>query len=231
VFFIDNEGALNVAWVVEGGNWQGPIRISAPGVAPPGARVAASAQFGLTQTDVFFVDNNGALNVAWVVEGGNWQGPVGISPGGVAPPGASVAASAQFGLTQTDVFFIDNGGALNVSWAVEGGNWQGPVGISPGGVAPPGAPVAASAQFGLTQTDVFFVDNGGGVNVSWVVEGGNWQGPIRISGVGAAPPGAPVAASAQFGLTQTDVFFADGIGALNVTWVVEAGAWQGPVRI
>ena len=231
VFFVDNEGALNVAWVVEAGAWQGPIRISPTGIAPPGAPLAASAQFGLKQTDVFFVDNDGALNVAWVVEAGAWQGPIRISAPGVAPRGATVAASAQFGLEQTDVFFVDNGGALNVAWVVGAGAWQGPIVISPGGVAPAGAPLAASAQFGLTQTDVFFVDNAGGLNVSWVVEAGPWQGPLRISGVGAAAPGAPVAASAQFGLKQTDVFFADGIGALNVSWVVEAGAWEGPLRI
>src|SRR5207248_1204730 len=142
-----------------------------------------------------------------------------------------VAASAQFGLAQTDVFFIDSGGALNVAWVVEGGAWQGPIAFSPGGVAPPGAPVAASAQFGLAQTDVFFIDSGGGLNVAWVVEAWAWQGPLTISPFAAAPPGSPVAASAQFGLDQTDVFFADGAGALNVSWVVEAGAWAGPIRI
>jgi hypothetical protein len=186
------------------------------------------------QTDVFFIDRNGALNVSWVDGGGNWQGPVGISPAGIAPPVSSVAASAQFGLgDQTDVFFIDHNGALNVSWVDGGGNWQGPVGISAGGVAPPGGCVAASAQFGLDgQTDVFFIDQRGALNVAWVVNAGRWNGPVGISPPGLAPPGGCVAASAQFGLDgQTDVFVIDNNGALNVSWVVNAGQWNGPAAI
>ncbi|HEU0316322.1 MAG TPA: hypothetical protein VFR49_03270, partial [Solirubrobacteraceae bacterium] len=116
---------------------------------------------------------------------------------------------------------------------VGGGAWSGPVRISPTGIARPGAPVAASNQFGIpNQTDVFFVDTAGALNVAWVVGGGKWGGPGRIGAVGVAPSGATVAASNQFGIgNQTDVFLIDRTGALNVAWVNAAGAWHGPVPI
>ena len=79
---------------------------------------------------MFVVDNNGVLNVAWVVDGGAWNGPVGISPPGLFPPGAAVTASNQFGIpNQTDVFVVDNNGNLYVTWVVGGGAWNGPVPI------------------------------------------------------------------------------------------------------
>lgn len=42
---------------------------------------------------------------------------------------------------------------------------------------PPGAPVAASQQFGVSggQTDVLVVDNSSTLTVSWVAGGGQWS--------------------------------------------------------
>jgi len=143
----------------------------------------ASNQFGLNQqTDLFTIDQSGTLNVRWVVGADTWSGPVPISRPGVFPPGAAVTASNQFGLGhQTDVFAIDTNGALNVSWVVDAGQWNGPAAISRPGVFPPGAAVTASNQFGLDhQTDVFAVDNNGTPNVSWVVDAGQWNGPVAL---------------------------------------------------
>src|ERR1022692_4107057 len=173
------------------------------------------------QTDAFVVDNNGTLNVLWVVQAGDWGGPLGVGPAGFAPAGAAVAASQQIGLNQTDVFGVDNAGA-----------WSGPLGIGPAGIFPPGAPVAASQQIGLNQTDVFVVDNNGALNVAWVVEAGAWGGPAPIGPAGIFPPGAQVAVSQQFGaVNQTDVFVVDNAGQLNVFWVNNAGGWGGPLGI
>ena len=122
------------------------------------------------QTDAFVVDNNGTLNVLWVVQAGDWGGPLGVGPAGFAPAGAAVAASQQIGLNQTDVFVVDNNGALNVAWVVEAGAWGGPAPIGPAGIFPPGAQVAVSQQFGaVNQTDVFVVDNAGQLNVFWEI--------------------------------------------------------------
>jgi hypothetical protein len=235
LFFVDGNGSLKVDWVVDSGAWNGSTPISSPGVFPLGAEVAASNQFGIPdQTDVFAVDANGALNVAWVVGAGPWNGPTPISPPGLFPPGAGVAASNQFGIpNQTDVFAVDVNGALNVAWVVGDGPWNGPVPISPAGLFPPGAPVAASNQFGIpNQTDVFLVDVKGALNVAWVVGGNAWNGPIPISPSGLFPLGGVVAASNQFGIpNQTDVFLIDMKGNLNVAWVVGSGAWNGPTPL
>ncbi len=47
----------------------------------PGSPLAASQQFGGDQTDVFVIDDNGQLNVSWIVgdsPGGQWSGPMPI---------------------------------------------------------------------------------------------------------------------------------------------------------
>ena len=231
VFFVDKNGTLNVTWVVGAGNWGGPGQIGPAGLFPPGAPVASSRQFGLNQTDVFVVDKHGSLQVMWVVNAGAWGGPGQIGPTGLFPPGASIAASQQIGLNQTDVFIVDKNGNLQVMWVVNAGAWGGPGQMGPAGLFPPGAPIAASRQIGLSQTDVFVVDKHGNLQVMWVVNAGAWGGPGRMGPAGLFPPGAPIAASQQFGLSQTDVFVVDKQGSLQVMWVVNAGAWGGPGRI
>ena len=135
VFAVDASGALTVTWVNGAGAWQGPARISSSNVAPPGAAITASQQFGASnQTDVFVVDNSGALTVTWVNGAGAWQGPARISGSNVAPPGAAVTASQQFGASnQTDVFVVDNSGALTVTWVNGTGPWRGPARITGSG--------------------------------------------------------------------------------------------------
>ena len=53
--------------------------------------------------------------------------------------------------------------------------------IGPVGNFPPGAPVAASQQFGVLgrQTDVFVVENSSTLTVSWVAGGGQWSVECR----------------------------------------------------
>jgi hypothetical protein len=228
VFAIDNQGGLRVAWVDSGGPWAGPGLIGATGIFTPGAPVAACQQIGLTQTDVFAIDKQGALRVSWVDGGGAWAGPAPITPNGTFPSGGKLAAGQQIGLTQTDVFAVDNSGALTVTWVDGGGRWNGPARISPIGTFVPGSAVATSQQIGLNQTDVFVVDKTGTLTVAWVVGGGAWAGPAKIGPQGLCLPGAPVSACQQTGLTQTDVFVMDRFGVLNVFWVSGGGAWAGP---
>jgi hypothetical protein len=229
VFLIDKNGQLNVFWVDNAGAWNGPEKIGPAGLVKPGSFVAASQQFGLIQTDVFLVDEAGQLNVFWVDGFGAWNGPEKIGPAGLANPGCALAASQQFGGNQTDVFLIDKNGQLNVFWVDNAGAWNGPEKIGPAGIAQPGSLVAASQQFGLTQTDVFLVDKNGQLNVFWVDGFGAWNGPEKIGPAGIANPGCALAASQQFGLPQTDVFLVDKNGRLNIFWVDNAGAWNGPL--
>jgi phospholipase C len=131
VFSVAANGAVQVAWVQGAGKWSGPIAISPPGLAPPGAQLAASPQFGVSnQTDVFFVDVNGAVRTLWVQGAGMWNGPLAITPDGSASPGGGLAASQQLGIpNQTDVFSLAAGGAVQVSWVQGAGKWSGPLAI------------------------------------------------------------------------------------------------------
>jgi len=231
VFCVDTNGRLYVSWVVGGGVWQGPVRISPKNIAPPGANVATAHQIDNNQLDVFFIGNDGGLYVSWVLGLGIWSGPLRVSPERIAPPGTGITTSYQIDNNQLDVFFIGNDGGLYVSWVIGGGVWQGPVRITPDRIAPAGAHVAAAHQVNNNQLDVFFIGNDGGLYVSWVIGGGIWQGPVRITPDHIAPPGAGVALAYQVSSNQLDVFFIGNDGGLYVSWVIGGGIWQGPVRI
>src|SRR5262249_28275404 len=82
-------------------------------VRPTPAGGIASATQVANQTDAFFIGNDGALYVRWVVGLGVWSAPVRISNTGIAPPGAHLATAKQTA-NQLDVFFVDNEGALRV---------------------------------------------------------------------------------------------------------------------
>ena len=176
-----------------------------------------------------FVDNNGVVTVMWVIGGGAWQGPVGSTPR--ACTGAPVALHYQIGPQQLDAVFVDRNGSVNVMWVVDGGTWQGPVGLTPPNTAPPGAPVALENQIGPQQFDAVFVGRNGAVNVMWVVDAGAWQGPAGLTPPNTAPPGTPVALHHQIGPQQLDECSSTVTGVVNVMWVVDAGAWQGPVGL
>jgi hypothetical protein len=234
VFVVGFNGAIDVFWVQSGGAWQGPLAITGTGTSTPGAGLTASAQFGVpNQTDVFAVANDRAINVSWVQSAGAWQGALGITPTGFAPRGAELASSEQFGIgNQTDVFAVANDGATHVSWVQGAGTWKGPLAISPGN-APAGAGLTASAQFGVpNQTDVFVVENDGATRVSWVQGSGTWHGPLGITPTRVSQPGAGLASSRQFGISnQTDVFAVGNDGAIHVSWVQGSGTWRGPLAI
>ena len=156
-----NDGAAHVTWVVGSGRWTdgspgitGPAAITPADLAPPGASIAVAKQ-SANQLDAFFVGNDGAVHVTWVIGGGRWtdgaagnQGPVPITPAGLAPKGACVTAAAQNG-QQLDVFVVANDGAIYVTWVVGGGHWTdgtpgnpSPARVTPQGQAKPGSCVA-----------------------------------------------------------------------------------------
>jgi hypothetical protein len=181
----------------------------------------------------FSIDKTGALTETITTPDGPCCSiTTAISQPGRFTAGAYILACQQSGLTQTDVFAIDKTGSLTVAWRpTGGGSWTGPIAISPAARFMPGAPLAASQQFGLPQTDVFGVDTTGALTVSWVDGGGAWQGPARISPQGEFPAETSLAASQQVPLNQTDVFAVGNGGQLMVSWVDGAGAWQGPSPI
>jgi hypothetical protein len=88
-----------------------------------------------------------------------------------------------------------------------------------------GAPIAAANQ-GSDQVDVFYIDQAGGVRVSWVGGNADWDGPAALTGPNTAPSGGAVTTGQQGDGDQLDLFFVDNTGAVNVMWVGESGPWQ-----
>ncbi|WP_036640173.1 hypothetical protein, partial [Paenibacillus durus] len=80
--------------------------------AYPGSSLATERQTE-NQIDTFYVDNQGRVNVMWVVGTGPWQGPVALTGPNFAPPGAALATERQ-SIDQIDLFVVDNQGRVNV---------------------------------------------------------------------------------------------------------------------
>ena len=77
------------------------------------------------QLTALTVGKNGALHVSWVVGTGKWQGPVGISPPNIFPPGAGIAMVNFNGVLEALTAGKD--GSIYVLWVVGTGKWNGPV--------------------------------------------------------------------------------------------------------
>jgi hypothetical protein len=244
VFLVDVSGTLNVFFRSSTtSSWKAQT-ISEPRFTAPGAMLATSPQVledatGPTRTNVFLIDNTGALSVFFVDRGGGWLNAP-ISPPNVALPGGAVAASPRFpasGDAQwVDAFFVDQQGLLNVySRSVSQpfrSPWQHAI-LGTAGLFPPGAAIAVARQIGAgsggigDQTDVFVFDNSGTLHVFYIYGKSPWLHQT-IGGSGVAPPGAPLQASQRFSRTveQTEVYFIDNNGSLSGFFVVGAGGWS-----
>jgi hypothetical protein len=192
VFVVGHDGAIWVTWEINDGRWTdggggqpGPARITPSRLAPPGACVTAIKQNN-QQLDAFVVGNDGAIYVTWEVNDGHWAdgtpgqpGPARITPTGLAPAGSCVAAAKQNN-QQLDAFVVGNDGAIYVTWEVNDGRWAdggpgqpGPARITPSGLAPAPACVAAIKQ-NQNQLDAFMVSKAGAIWVTWEVNDGRW---------------------------------------------------------
>ncbi len=223
VFVVDTKGTLVVYWVQSAGSWGGPVPITPTGFAGSGAPIVAGQQFGIAdQTDVFLVDKTGQLNVFWVIGTGPWGGYATVGPPGLADTDSKthLAATLHSGTTdRTDLFLVDKKGQINLFWVEGAGSWSSGETIGPAGLAPSGAPLAASIHYGVAgQTDVYVVDNNGRLNVFSAIGNGPWTGQT-VGPAGVAPPGAAVVASPQYGVDgQTDVFVMSTIGSQYPGW-------------
>ncbi|MDR3560781.1 MAG: hypothetical protein P4N59_04980, partial [Negativicutes bacterium] len=235
VFLVDQNGHLNVFWVVDSGDWNGPKMIGAGNVGNPSEAVVASQHFGVeNRTDVFLINKNGQLNVFWALGSGDWNGPEPIGTTGLANNGAALAVSQRFGVNnQTDLFVVAQNGQLTVFSAAGSGGWSAARAIGPAGLARPGAALAVSQRYGTSdQTDVYVVDTKGQLNVFSAVGSGDWSGPQTIGPAGLAVSGAALAVSQRYGSSdQTEVLLFDKNGQLNVFLVDNTGQWSGPVTV
>ncbi len=254
-FVAGNDGAVYVTWVVGVGHWTdgtpgngAPARITPSSVMPAGGCLATAAQTS-NQLDVFYVGNDGAVYVTWVVGGEHWSDgtpgnppPARITPANFAIPGTCVAAGQQTPV-QLDVFVVNkNDGAVYVTWVIGTGIWTDGVGnhgsparITPVEVADPRALLAAAQQTS-NQLDVFYPALDGSVYVTWVLGVGHWSDgtpgnppPARITPANVTSPTGGISAAQQTG-NQLDVFYLQRggptNGALMVTWVVDVGHWS-----
>ncbi|MGH7513764.1 MAG: hypothetical protein ACREOQ_12660 [Gemmatimonadales bacterium] len=179
----------------------------------------------------FFIDQYGALQVVWKVQNGPWQGPVGLTAQGFAPPEAPVAAAFYDAHGQLEVFTIDAFGALNVVWKVQNENWQGPVGLTDRGLLVPGGGVAAASYAPYDQLEVFTVDKDGVLRVVWKRANEPWA----WNGAGlTAPefaPGARLSAVYYPPEEQLEVFTIDRGGAVRGISKAHNEPWRVPVTL
>ena len=94
--------------------------------------------------------------------------------------------------------------------------------LTPKGFAPPGAPLAISAQGKVLY--VFLVDNAGQLCFVRRNEKGIWAPPSFLSKQDFAPPGAEVAVGLQ-GALQLDVFVVDTRGSVQVFYLYPGQPW------
>jgi len=254
LFVVDKTGTLTVLSDVMGQAWTAATPVSAAGVFPAGAQLATGIQGG-DGLDVFCIDTNGFLEVAWHSPGAaSWSGPVPISYSGgtYAPgfePGGAIATGRQNGHV-LDVFSIDKNGTLVETWLLDTfvGGWQSPGAISDEGFAPAGGGIATGVQ-GTNTLDVFTVSKDGQLTVSWLVGDGppGWEHLSRCASSASAcvtripyaaayatgfTPGSAIATGMQDG-DSLDVFIVDTSGAVTVSWLVGNGSagWQGPGQL
>ena len=94
--------------------------------------LAVSQQFGINQTDLFVINGRGQLSVFSVLGDGTWSPLKAIGPLGMFYPGVPFTVCRHFGVdNRTDVFLFDQKGNLNMFWAVDAGDWNGPKQIGP----------------------------------------------------------------------------------------------------
>ncbi|MEV7229549.1 hypothetical protein AB0M79_21360 [Polymorphospora sp. NPDC051019] len=162
----------------------GPQQVTAAGIAPPGAVVAAIPG---TTPGVAFVGTDGALRVVRSSGTGTWTTAPASPPNFATPGGGLAATSAAAGF----VTGLDGqiwpvrltGGPLPDPWA--------PVAVAGTGAAPAGAHLAV-AQFTGGPTIVVFAGHDGAVRATSNVAG-TWHEPTAATAAGVAIPGKPVA--------------------------------------
>ncbi|MEU1605890.1 hypothetical protein [Micromonospora matsumotoense] len=214
VFFVGVDGAVysaSYSRLVRPG--AGPQRVSAPGVAPPGAVLAGSWQS--SGPGAFLVGADGGLRHVGRT-GGTWQTSA-VGPAGVATAGSGVAASTSGGV---QAYYAGWDGRL---WQVTpaGGGLPDPwnrVAVSGAGSVPVGARLAV-ARPAAGPTGVYFADAAGAVRLVSNVSGG-WQESVATN-PGVARPGGPISV-----LTVEDYIFAGWCG--NDLWWWLFWWWRRP---
>jgi hypothetical protein len=178
VFAIGTNGALRQIQKRHNQPWDVPPDITEPGIARPGASVAAVHYPLYQQVLVFFVDGRGALRGVWKEQNGRWSDPMILSFEEFADT-ATVAAVHYPFADQVEVFAIDRRGAARVAWRGVGGNWHLPAWLLPDEFAATGAPLAV-ASYPLGHQLELFAPNVADVLFGIAKAENRWWGPCAF---------------------------------------------------
>jgi CubicO group peptidase (beta-lactamase class C family) len=194
------------------------------------ATAGCVVQSGVTEPElsVFVIDSYGSLARFTIDGAGRVSGPTKVRALWFAPLGAQLSAAPSATSGSVDVFVVDATGTLTCSTVSNGVVPGGPQTVTEPGIAPAGGGITTTVRLGVPgRTDTYLVQGDGSIFGYWRNPAGRWTGPENVSGLGTAPPGAPVTASQRFGTTdQTDVFVIDTTGALNVFSSAQLGPWS-----
>jgi Domain of unknown function (DUF6259) len=246
VFWVHHDGSIWVTWAVDDGQWRDgqdgrdPARITPMGYASPTACLAAIKQ-NSSQLDVFWVRDDGAVWVTWIVnEDGRWRDggsgklPARITPPNVAPAGAPLAAIKPRD-NALYVFYVGDDGAIWLTYEVDDGPWtdgkdgRHPLRVSPRGKFPYRAHIAAAKRHD-GQLQVFAVGLDGAIWMTWPDAQGKWRDgdsgrlPTQVTPQCMAPAGAHLVAVHQTA-NQLDVFV---VGKEDRVWLTcerPDGSW------
>lgn len=177
VFVVGSDGVVYTAsWEPSAPKWTAwrPI----PGISALAGSPVGCVSRSVDQLDIFVTDATGRVQTS------GWQPSFGPKwadwrqvAGGVVSPGAPVTAVSR-SADHIDIFVTDGAGAVQTSaWEPSfGATWSGWRQVA-GGVASPGAPVAAVSRV-LDHIDVFVIANDGRVQTAaWEPSFGvNWRG-------------------------------------------------------
>jgi len=225
VFAIDASGAVKLAWKEQNGRWQGPVALSPPGSAPPGAPITSVWQPLNEQLEVFWVDTAGALRGVWKQHNRQWAPPYYLTGGGFVRPRTKLAAVWQPLNEQLEVFAVNQAGAINVVWKEHNGRWKAPYVLGGPEIALPGTDILATWDPEGERLEVVTVGDRGNLISAWKTHNGDWKpGPGAYSAVltapgpsGSWPLGAALAGVVQpiAGNRRLDVFTMDNNQAVS----------------
>jgi hypothetical protein len=182
VFAIDATGTVQLSWKAQNGNWLGPIALSPPGSAPPGAPISAVWQPLNEQLEVFWIDATGAMRGVWKQHNGHWNPPFALTAAGFANPRAHIAAVWQPLNEHLEVFTTDRDGTIKGVWKMHNGHWQPSFVLDGPGVALSGAQIAATWDQQDERLSVTTVGIRGNLISAYKVHDGGWKpGPGAFS--------------------------------------------------
>lgn len=197
VFAIDATGAVRLKWKAQNGEWQGPVTLTQPGMALPGAPITAVWQPLNEKLEVFWIDTTGAMreikkehNGSWKERNGDWQTPAYLTTPGFAGPHAKVAAIWQPLNEQLEVFVVDRTGAIKDIWKAHDSAWKGPTTLDGPGVALPGAAIVALWDQPNEMLQVITVTPKGEVIDAYKTHNGVWKPGPGAFAIELAPAGA-----------------------------------------